>query len=310
MNTVKSKFMISLTVALFFLSGCTPKQGEAQQTDTEPLPKTEVSVGYPTDTVHLYDEITLNATATYLLKSDVKANTTGYITSMRIKPADHVRHGQTLFTLQTKESHALGNIINELDPSFRFSGSTRVTSPASGYMQMLNHQEGDYVQDGEVLATIADERSFGFVMNVPYEYNQLIRKNNPIAVNLPDHRTLSGYVAQIMPTVDPAAQTEQVLVKVKGAVIPENLIASIKLVKSVVSGLCIPKTALLANDSQSDYWVMKLINDTTAVKVNVEKGIENEKWVQITAGNISLKDRIVTNGNFGMNDTTFVSIQK
>lgn len=310
MNTAKSKLIISLTVALSLLTACHHKQGEAQQADTQPTPKTKVTIGYPTDTVHLNDEITLNATATYLLKSDVKANTTGYITSMHIKPAEHVRHGQTLFTLQTKEAHALGNTINELDPSFRFSGSTRVTSPASGYVQMLNHQEGDYVQDGEVLATIADESSFGFVMNVPYEYNQLIRKNNPIAVNLPDHRVLPGYVAQIMPTVDPAAQTEQVLVKVKDAVIPENLIANIKLVKSIASGLCIPKTALLTNDSQSDYWVMKLINDTTAIKVNVEKGIENEKWVQITAGNISLKDRIVTNGNFGMNDTTFVSIQK
>ena len=310
MNTLRTIAIIGMYMILITFAGCKRKSSETENTVAQPLPKTTVSVSYPSDTVILKDEITLNATATYLLKSDVKANATGYITSMHIKPADRVRRSQTLFTLQTKEARALGNTINELDPSFRFSGVTSVVSPVSGYVQMLNHQVGDYVQDGETLATITDENSFGFLMNVPYEYNQLIRNGNPLKVNLPDGRTLAGSVSKIMPAVDPVSQTEQVLVKVKEVDIPENLIASIQLVKSTTSGLCVPKLAVLTNDSQSDFWVMKLINDTTAIKVDINKGIETESWVQVLSDNITMKDRLVTSGNFGMSDTAYVTIQK
>jgi multidrug resistance efflux pump len=100
----------------------------------------------------------------FLLKSNVKANTTGYILKMNIKLSDRVNCGQPLFILQTKEARALGNTVNSLDPSFRFSGRTAVLSPASGYVFMLNHLKGDYVQEGEILATVSDAGSFGFIM--------------------------------------------------------------------------------------------------------------------------------------------------
>ena len=304
-------FLILLAAVLFVLIGCHGKQSDLENAEAaQSTPQTSVRVAYPSDTVHLNDELSLNATATYLLKSDVKANTTGYITKTNIKLADYVRHGQLLFRLQTKEAHVLKSTINKLDPSFLFSGNTSVVSPTSGYITMLNHQSGDYVQEGEVLATIADVASFGFVMEIPYEYNQFICKGKEVIVNLPDGRNLTGNIARIMPSVSPAAQTQQVLVKVKsGENIPENLIATINLVKSRITGLCVPKKAVLTNDTQSDFWVMKLINDSVAVKTNIRKGIEVNNWVQVLSGNISFKDRIVTTGNYGMSDTTFVKIQ-
>ncbi len=301
-----------LLIAFYAISGCGVKSHNDQNVySINSAPKTSVRITYPTDTVNLKDEITLNATATYLLKSDVKANATGYITKNNIRLADYVNRGQILFELQTKEARALGNTINELDSSFRFSGNTSVISPASGYVAMLNHQAGDYVQDGEILATITDADSFGFVMEVPYEYNQLVRNGCILIVHLPDGRNLKGYVAKIMPSVTPATQTQKILVKVKNdRNIPENLIATINLVKNSIIGICLPKAAVLTNDSQSEYWVMKLINDTVAVKTDIKKGIENNDFVQIISGNITLEDRIIISGNYGMKDTASVKIEK
>ncbi len=309
MKAVKYFFPAILAVILL-VSGCKNKSSESQNSEAAPAtPKTSVTVAYPSDTVQLNEDVTLNATAIYLLKSDVKANTTGYITKMNIKLADHVHRGQTLFVLQTKEARALGSTINKLDSAFRFSGNTSVVSPTTGYVAMLNHQTGDYVQDGEVLATVTDGNSFGFVMEVPYEYNQLIKNGGNLIVNLPDGRNLNGYVAKIMPSVDPAAQTQQVLIKIKnGENIPENLIATVNFVRKSVTGMSVPKSAVLTDDSQSEFWVMKLINDTTAVKTDIQKGIENNDWVEIKSGDITPKDRIVVSGNFGMNDTAFVKI--
>jgi multidrug efflux pump subunit AcrA (membrane-fusion protein) len=297
-------------LGLLFIFSCSKKNDETTLADQQASVETPVTVAYPSDTVKINDAVVLNATATYLLTSGVKANTTGYITSMSIKPMDRVRRGQTLFVLQTKEARALGNTINKLDPSFRFSGVSSVVSPSTGYVQLLNHQTGDYVQDGEVLATIADQNSFGFVMNVPYEYNQLVQMGNSLDVHLPDGRILPGRVFKIMPTVSPTAQTEQVLVKVANTNIPENLIANIILTKSKATGLVVPKTAILTDDAQSEFWVMKLINKNTAVKTSITKGIETDQWVEVKSGNLTTKDQVITNGNFGLSDTAKIKIQK
>lgn len=305
-----------VSISIFLLSfsifvGC--KSGTSNNDETAPITiaKTPVQIANLTDTVSLTDQVTLTAIATYLLKSDVKANATGYITRMSIKPADNVGKGQLLFALQTKEARALGNTINKLDPSFRFSGGTTVISPATGYVEMVNHQVGDYVQDGEVLATITDASSFGFVMNVPYEYNQLIRNNKQLIVNLPDGRNLGGYVAKIMPVLDSISQTQRVLVKVlNDGSIPQNLIANITLNKQSTYGLAVPRSAVLSDETQSSFWVMKLINDTTAVKTDIEKGVETARWVQVKSGNITVKDRVVTSGNYGLSDTAFIKIER
>lgn len=308
MRIVSTIFILCLTI---FVSCKNDASTTSTTTDTTPTSKTPVKISYATDTVSLDQKITLNATATYLLKSDVKANTTGYITKVNTKLADGVGRGQTLFVLQTKEARALGNTINKLDPNFRFSGLSVVQSPTSGYVSMLNHQIGDYVQDGEVLANVTDQSSFGFVMNVPYEYNQLVKLGSKMNVLLPDNRLLTAYVAKVMPSVDPVSQTEQVLVKLNDNVnIPENLIAKIELTQNKQSGMVIPKSSVLTDDVQSQFWVMKLINDTTAVKTVIDKGLENDKWVELKSHNINLQDRLITSGNFGLADTAYVKIEK
>ncbi|MBO9617850.1 MAG: efflux RND transporter periplasmic adaptor subunit [Niabella sp.] len=293
------------------MAACHSKTEEPAEGAAVPDLHIPVTVAHPTDTMELADATTLNAISTYLLRSDVKANATGYVTKVHIKLSDLVHRGQVLFGLETKEARALGNTINHLDPSFRFSGSTTVVSPATGYVAMLNHQVGDYVQDGEVLATVTDAGSFGFVMNVPYEYNQLVHTGGSFLVHLPDGRTLNGQVAKIMPSVDSLTQTQKVLIKVKGGgSIPENLIATVQLVRKKAAGIYVPKTAVLTDDAQTAFWVMKLINDSIAVKTDIKKGTENDKWVEVVSDGIKPEDRIITVGNYGMGDTATIKIQK
>ncbi|SMC34919.1 efflux RND transporter periplasmic adaptor subunit [Chryseobacterium sp. YR221] len=302
------KKIITLIILSVIVFSCT-KTSEATAKPDAP-PKTLVTVAFPSDTVQLNNIITLNATSTYLLKSDVKANSTGYITKMTIKLADHVGKGSVLFGLQTKEARALGNTINQLDKSFRFNGATTVTSPATGFVAMLNHQIGDYVQDGEVLATITDASSFGFVVDVPYEYLQTIKNKGSLPITLPDNTILQGKIAKVMPAVDAVSQTVKVLLQVSNNNIPENLIGTISFSKTSAYGLSVPKMAVVSDEIQSSFWVMKLINDTTAIKTAIKKGIETDQYIQIKSGDLTTKDRVIISGNFGLNDTATVKIQK
>ena len=306
---MKRIFLLLISAMIWF--SCKKNDAAPAEADAPaPKAKTMVTVAYPSDTAQLNSTITLNATATYLLKSDVKANSTGYITKMTIKLADRVGKGSVLFGLQTKEARALGNTINKLDPSFRFNGSTTVVSPATGYVAMLNHQIGDYVQDGEVLATITDASSFGFVVDVPYEYLQIIKSKGILPIKLPDGTSLQGRIAKIMPSADPVSQTVKVLLNVGTNNIPENLIGTVSFSKTTATGLSVPKMAVVSDETQSNFWVMKMINDSTAVKTDIVKGIETDKNVQIVKGELTTRDRVVVSGNFGLSDTAKVQIQK
>ncbi len=290
-----------------FISACREKKEVTP--NVMPSPRTSVSIGLASDTIQISEEISLHATASYLLQSDVKANATGYITGTKIKLGDKVNRGAALFSLQTKEARALGNTINKLDASFRFNGNSSVQSPSSGYVIMVNHQTGDYVQDGEVLATVNDASSFGFVMDVPFEYLNLLKNEKSILLSLPDGTHTTGIIAKVMPSADAISQTVKVLVKVANRNIPENLVATVTFVKNKMYGLSVPKAAVVSDETQSSFWVMKLINDSTTVHTGFEKGLENNKWVQVISGNIKTGDRVIVSGNFGLADTSLVTIQ-
>ncbi|TCK85382.1 efflux RND transporter periplasmic adaptor subunit [Albibacterium bauzanense] len=270
-------------------------------------PVTAISI----DSALLQEKIELNATAVFLLKNFVKANTTGYITSSNIEVGDWINRGQTLFVIKTKEAESLGKLITKLDTSFNFSGTTQVKSSASGYIVQLNHQVGDYVQDGESLAQLSDQSSFGFIMNLPYEYNQLLKDNKLIELVLPDERVLRGIISQTMPSVDSVSQTQRVLIKVSDAAnIPENLIAKVLLVKKTAQYPSLPKEAVLSDEQQQNFWVMKMQNDSTAVRTPIHKGLETGSRVEIISPQFSPQDLILISGNYGLADTAKVRLIK
>jgi hypothetical protein len=112
--------------------------------------------------------------------------------------------------------------------------------------------------------------------------------------------------------MDIQSQTIRYVVKPQSAGrLPGNLIASINLVKSSSENASVlPKQAVLGNEAQTDFWVMKLMNDSTAIKIDVTKGFENNEEVEIIKPEFLPTDRIVLTGNYGLPDTARVTIIK
>jgi hypothetical protein len=110
--------------------------------------------------------------------------------------------------------------------------------------------------------------------------------------------------------MDMQSQTIRYVVKpVKTDKLSSNLIASVKLVKSTNSkAMILPKAAVLGDETQTKFWVMKLINDSTAIKVDIRKGFENNDEVEITEPVFGIADRILLTGNYGLQDTARVTI--
>ena len=303
-----NKFFIIIFLIFF---ACKHKETTEEKTAATEEVKTPVTVT-SIETVPMVEEVELNATSSFLQTNIIKASTNGYIQSVNVKLGQMVYKGQQAFVLQTKEAKALGNTINKLDASFHFTGLISINATASGYIQQLNHQAGDYVQDGEQLAILSDMKSFGFVMNVPYELHNYISAGRSLQVILPDGKHLDGIVSSIMPNIDSVSQTQSVLLKVNStSPIPQNLIAKVRIIKEQRNNApSLPKKAVLTDEAQSNFWVMKMIDSITAVKVIIIKGLETDDRVEIVRPQFSPADKILLTGNYGLGDTAKVKIVK
>jgi len=261
----------------------------------------------------LDDYIELNAVSAFLQKSYVKSIANGYLETANVYPGKFVDKGQPLFTLQTKESKSIGNTIQQLDTSLHFSGVTTIKANQRGYITQLDHQPGDYVQDGEQLAVISDRSSFVFLLNLPYELRPFVLNKKTVELILPDGTKLTGEVGETMPTVDSASQTQNVVIRVPAAgSVPENLIARVRILKTQKGAgtQSLPKEALLTDETESTFWVMKLIDSATAVKVPVKKGIETKDRVEILQPVFAPGTQILITGNYGLPDTAKVKVEQ
>jgi multidrug efflux pump subunit AcrA (membrane-fusion protein) len=297
-----------LAVGAFACKGKKQAEEEDQPPATTQTPVTVTSIS----TEQLADSVVLNATASFVQSNVVKSNINGYIEAVHTRIGEYAGAGKELFTLKTKEAKSLGNTVNNLDPSFHFSGVIHIKAPQGGYITQLLHQAGDYVQDGEQLAVLSDSKGFGFILNVPYELRRYINVNKAVLVTLPDGTKLNGTVASIMPTIDSVSQTQTVLVKTPTSIpIPQNLIAKVSVPKNLRNNApTLPKSAILTDESQSAFWVMKLIDSVTAVKVPIIKGLETADRVEILRPVFGPNDRVVLTGNYGLADTAKVKIVK
>jgi multidrug efflux pump subunit AcrA (membrane-fusion protein) len=299
---------ISLYLLLISLiAACHPK--DSQETGVqEPEIITPVTVtSVSTDAMTEY--IDLNATSSYLLKAVVKASANGYIQSVNAQPGQMVSSGQNLFTLKTKEAQSIGNTINLLDSSFKFSGIINMKAGTSGYVSEVNHQAGDYVQEGEQLAVINDANSFVFILNLPYELRPYVLDKKTAELLLPDGKKMTGNISSVMPVVDSVSQTQNIVIKVNERNLPVNLIAKVRVIKTArTNAVSLPKQSVLSDETQTNFWVMKVIDSTTTVRVPVTKGIETNDRVEILSPAFSPSDKFLLTGNYGLGDTAKIKI--
>lgn len=305
MNKNKYAIVIPLLTVAIVLASCNKKvQAEAPVAASVPVTVTSI------DTTAIESYIDLNATTTYLIKNTIKANTTGYLEVVNAASNDFVKKNQLLFSLKTREAKVLGNTINKLDPNLRFGSAINLRATCDGFVTSVNVQKGDYVQEGDALAVINDAASFSIVLSLPYELKKYVKVNEILEVYLPDGNNIKTKVEKYMPTVDPASQTQNVILKtLKQSNIPENLIVKVRIDKSATNKMItLPKGAVLSDETLTDFWIMKVVGKDLAVKVPIKKGIESLNKVEIVSPILTASDKILLTGNYGVGDSIKIKI--
>jgi multidrug efflux pump subunit AcrA (membrane-fusion protein) len=299
MTNYMKKFILSAIFFAFLLLSCKDKAVTEIPID-ESVPVTLTTI----DTTAIKSYSDLNATATYLVKNTIKA--------VNVATNDYVTQGKELFSIKTREAKVLGNTINKIDPTLNFGSAMKVFSNTNGVVTMVNVQQGDYVQDGDALVTINDAESFAIILSLPYEFKNQVSIGQQLNVFLPDATSRKATIQKFMPTVDAASQTQNVVLKISGKQdIPENLIVKVRINKTTnPKAISVPKAAVLSDETETDFWIMKMINSNTAIKIPIKKGIEAEDKIEILSPLLTMKDQILLTGNYGVADTIKVKVKK
>ena len=272
--------------------------------------KTPVTV-VPVTFKKVTSTVDLPAVSTFMNKSIIRATTTGAIEKISVVQGDFVTINQMLFTIRTREAKALQNRERN-DSSLAFKGLINISSLKEGVISSVSHQNGDFVQEGDELAVISEQSSLVFILDVPFELDRFVHKNIKCSVLLPDNTRINGTITGKLPEMNVETQTIRYIIRPSSAGrLPGNLIASVGLVRtSNDNALVLPKKAVLGDETQTEFWVMKLLNDSVAVKVNISKGFEDNTEVEITRPLFLHSDKIVLTGNYGLQDTAKISIIK
>lgn len=307
MRSYQIDIFFLITIILIISCGRRPKDNESEKASTRtPVTVTTVKIGT------LSDSVMFNAVAVYLQKNQIKATTAGFVKKILIKPGNHVKRNQILLSLITREAASIGYALKTLEPELKFSGTIPVRANLNGVVAQINHSVGDYVQEGEALAIIYDLRSLVFIITVPYELKFIFPLNKTMQLELPDNSILAGTLSNVLPSADTLSQSVNAVIKVNSyTLIQENIIANVKLERvSRKNALWVPKLAVLTDIIQENFWVMKLIDTVTAIKVPIVKGLEVNDRIEILSSKLKQYDTVLISGNYGMPDTAGVTLIK
>jgi HlyD family secretion protein len=280
---------ISCTVALFLISCSSKKSTEDEESQTI---ITSITTTQPT-IQGFTDYIQVNGNTQFQKKLVLRSTITGYIISIPWKTGDHISSGTLFCSIKTKEQDALKN-VDSREPSLK------------QFQIPLNV----FVNEGDILATITDPSSMVLVVNVPYEYHQLVYKGRSCSVTFPDGKIIQATIQEEVPFVDVNSQTQSFLIRFPGnQLLPENMNLIIHVpVKQKQNAVSLPLEAIQTNETQDEFWVMKLANDSLAIRVPVTVGLQKDSLREIISG-VGINDRIIVKGAYGLTDSSLVKIQ-
>ena len=303
------KTIISFILMVFILTGCRYFTDRNRPEDAKKtlVIRSEVSIETP-QVQNITEYLQLNAVTLFQKKDNIRSNNTGYITSLTYKIGDHIHAGDIFCKLSTKEQAALKSISTNDSSLAKFQSPLAVPANGTGVITAVNVLQGDYIAEGDILATVSEPGSLIAVVNVPYEYNQYAHIGTRCELTLPDKKTFPAIISGIMPTVDAVSQSQSYFIKLGHTALPENLNLTIRLPhKQSPHAICVSNNAIQTDELQKSFWLMKLVGER-ALKVPITIGLRNDMYTEIKGSAISLQDTFINDGAYELADSSLVQV--
>lgn len=293
---------------LLTLFSCNRKDKVTSEDAT--LISTTVSITQPTRQ-NIVEYIHLNGVSVFQKRDNLRSTVTGYIRALKFRQGDKIKNGEIFCLVGTKEQEALKNLALTDTSLLKFKRPISIISNVSGIISNIALLEGDYVSEGDIIATVSEPQSLIIQVNVPYEYNQLVSEGKKCEVLLPDGKVIQSIITGKLPIVEINSQSQTYFLRVPNESLPENLNVTILISKNQrENALCISTTAIQTDEMQKNYWLMKVVNGSIARKIAIETGLQNDSITEIISKNITINDTIITDGAYGLEDSTLIQYKK
>jgi hypothetical protein len=308
MNTLHYR-LLPAVFALSLIVSCTGVKNSDESTDPVKaiIPVKCASVQEKPITVYQ----SLNGVTQFQKKDNIRSNSTGYIESLNYRVGDNIQKGNLFCTIKTKEQTALSSTQSKDSTLSRFSKPLSVFSNSTGTLASVSYVQGDYIAEGDILATVLEPNSLIVLVYVPFEYRTSIQNGRNCEIILPDGKIIDRPISGEMPTVDAVSQSQAFFIRVNDISLPENLNVTVRFPTNFVAKtLTVPLDAIQTDEQQREFWVMKVVNDTLAIKVPISLGLRNDSIAEILSEKIHLKDLVVTKGSYQLEDSSTIKIQR
>ena len=303
---MKLRYGIWLQILLIGIAawGCGNKQ---QSSDAEPVTVAEVRVTHVSHKT-LADTLNVNARVMQSQRFIVRAPVTGYVTKLWVRPGESVHAGQRMFLMRTREQAALAQ--DTAGSSLPVPSSVIVRAPVDGQVATVSTGGGVYAAEGSAMATLNSRNSLYMQIYVPERWSSTVQSGDSALVEWADGLKKWAKVGSRLAQAD--SQSQSLLYMINdiptGRLLPgERLTVQIP-VNKVVNEQVLPSDAVLTDESMSSWWVMKMINDSVAVRVPVTPGISAGNWMAVPSPKFKTSDRILVQGNYGLADTARVKV--
>jgi multidrug efflux pump subunit AcrA (membrane-fusion protein) len=302
----KSPLIFCLGAMLLLQAACSSTPPAADQTTAStPL----VTVGKPV--MHTFNNsVTFNGVTQYQQKAVIRAGIAGYVHHRGWKTGDLVKAGGVYCTITSKEQQALKN-LDQSGILEKFRSPIPVIAGTGGMITAVNYQNGDFVAEGDILATLTQQSSLVVLVNVPVEYLDRVKAGSACTVLLPDGRKLETRLQAGLPSADATVQTQSFIVPMSSTNLPEgtNLKIGIPLAHPD-ERMAVPANAVQTDETQTQFWLFKLSKDNHVYKIMVQAGkISTDSLQEIQTNRIGMNDNIIIEGAYGLADSSKVKIK-
>ncbi len=186
-----------------------------------------------------------------------------------------------------------------LDTASSNLGNTSITAPISGYIASNTAKIGQMASPGVELFAISNSNSVDVEVNVTASVIPYIEVGTPAQINVSSAsvKDVEGMVTVASPVKNPKTgmYTVRVTIDNTDGKLMVGMPAEITLTTdTAVNSIAIPSEALL-EDNEGQTYVYVVGKDNKAVRKNVEIGIEDIEFTQISSG-IKEGDKVVVTG--------------
>lgn len=191
--------------------------------------------------------------------------------------------------------------IAELEKSEQANALTTFYASESGYVTEVHLIEGAYVNEGDELVTITSLTKVWIEAQIYPNESKLYVENNSFEINSESdpNRIYKGNIVFKTTKIESNKRIELLRISVDnkdGSLIP-GMMVYVSPDNTSSSVLCVPKSAVLL-EKMKTVWV--LAHGNTFEQRMVKTGIENDHWIEITAG-LKEGEVIVTEGAYLIN---------